>query len=112
MAAAAPHTPPGPGQAAAIAAAKAQAIHQTTTLLNQVFAALKQSLVVAIQHGLLTMLIFCALVIVAALLLKDVKLATTFHDEPVTAPQVAGDVADAGTAGAADTSEAATSARA
>ena len=87
MAAAAPHTPPGPGQAAAIAAAKTQAIHQTTTLLNPVFVALKQSLVVAIQHGLMTMLIFCALVIVAALLLKDVKLATTFRDEPATAPQ-------------------------
>ncbi|HUY77952.1 MAG TPA: MDR family MFS transporter [Ktedonobacterales bacterium] len=103
---AAAHTPPGPGQAAAIAAAKAQAIHETTTLLNQVFAALKQSLVVAIQHGLMTMLIFCALVIVAALLLKDVKLATTFRDEPATTTAQAAEV------GAGDTSEPAASARA
>ena len=81
------HIPPGPGQAAGIAAAKAQAIHQTSVLLDQVFAALKQSLVVAIQHGLLTMLIFCGLVILAALLLKDVALATSFSDEaPATAP--------------------------
>ncbi|MFI4982791.1 MAG: MFS transporter [Nevskiales bacterium] len=83
------HIPPGPGQAAGIAAAKAQAIHQTTVLLDQVFAALKQSLVVAIQHGLLTMLIFCGLVVLAALFLKDVALATSFHEEPGAAPTAA-----------------------
>jgi len=104
---AAAHTPPGPGQAAAIAAAKAQAAHQVATLLDQVFAALKQSLVVAIQHGLLTMLIFCALVILAALLLKDVRLRQGFGDDHYGNLQATADLS-----GAPDASNAEASARA
>ncbi len=73
------HVPPGPlhDQIAA------QAIHQTNTLLNSVFAALKESLAVAIQHGFIAVFIFSAATIVAALFLKDLPLTqrSEYHGE-------------------------------
>lgn len=73
------HVPPGPlhDQIAA------QAIHRTNTLLNSVFAALKESLAVAIQHGFITVFIFSAATIVAAFFLKDLPLTqrSEYHGE-------------------------------
>ena len=73
------HVPPGPlhDQIAA------QAIQQTTTLLNSVFAALKESLAVAIQHGFITVFIFSTATIVAAFFLKDLPLTqrSEYHGE-------------------------------
>src|SRR5579863_9915095 len=73
------HVPPGPlhDQIAV------QAIHQTTTLLNSVFAALKESLTVAIQHGFIAVFIFSAATIVAAFFLKDLPLTqrSEYHGE-------------------------------
>ncbi len=73
------HVPPGPlhDQIAA------QAIQQTNTLLNSVFAALKESLAVAIQHGFIAVFIFSAATIVAAFFLKDLPLTqrSEYHGE-------------------------------
>jgi EmrB/QacA subfamily drug resistance transporter len=73
------NVPPGP-QHDQIAA---QAIHQTTILLNSVFAALKESLAVAIQHGFIAVLIFCGATIVATFFLKDLPLTqrSDYHKE-------------------------------
>lgn len=49
-------------------------VQQVAHTLNQIFDALKLSLAVAIQHGLLTVLIFCAAMIVASLFLKDIPM--------------------------------------
>jgi EmrB/QacA subfamily drug resistance transporter len=88
--------PPGPHHNQIVAAitrqVTAQVMQQTLHLLNQVFAALRLSLAVGIQHGFVAVLIFCAGVILGALFLKDVPLAKQFHDEP-------------GAGGAPDTSE-------
>lgn len=72
------HIPPGPlhDQVAA------QAIHQTITLLNQVFAALKESLAVAIQHGFIAVFIFSVATVVVTLFLNDIPLSTTPADVP------------------------------
>jgi EmrB/QacA subfamily drug resistance transporter len=64
------HIPPSP-QHDQIAAAVAV---QTQHLLNQVFEALKLSFAVAIQHGFVTVVFFCAAAIMAALFLKDVPM--------------------------------------
>lgn len=45
--------------------------HQVAQTLDQVFGALKLSLVIAIQHGLLTVLIFAGIMFVCTLFLKD-----------------------------------------
>jgi EmrB/QacA subfamily drug resistance transporter len=49
-----------------------QIAQQVTHTLNQVFDALKLSLAVAIQHGLLTVLLFCLAMIVGSFFLKDI----------------------------------------
>lgn len=73
------NVPPGP-QHDQIAA---QAIHQTTILLNSVFASLKESLSVAIQHGFIAVLFFCGATIVATFFLKDLPLTprSEYHKE-------------------------------
>ena len=82
------HVPPGPRHDQTVATitrqVTAQAIQQTQHLLNQVFDALRLSLAVAIQHSFVTVLIFCAGVLLAALFLKDVPLAKQFRDEAGT----------------------------
>ncbi|WP_338257347.1 hypothetical protein [Dictyobacter halimunensis] len=65
------HIPPGPQRAAVTAQVSQQVQH----LLNQVFDALKFSLTVAIQHGIVTILIFSVAMVVAAFFLKDVPLS-------------------------------------
>jgi EmrB/QacA subfamily drug resistance transporter len=64
------NVPPGP-QHDLIAA---QAIHQTNTLLGQVFVALKESLAVAIQHGFIAVLIFSGATVLVTFFLKDLPL--------------------------------------
>src|SRR5579872_7241672 len=74
--------PPGPQHDAAAHQAAAQAIVQVQHTLNQVFDALRLSLAVAIQHGFVTVLIFCTGILVASFLLKDVPLSNQFREEP------------------------------
>ncbi len=72
------HVPPGP-QHDAIAT---QVIHQVDTLLTQVFDALRLSFAVALQHGFITILVFCALAIIATFFLKDVPMKKQYDDAP------------------------------
>ncbi len=72
------HVPPGP-QHDAIAA---QVIQQVQTLLNHVFEALRLSFAVAIQHGFVTILVFCILAIVATFFLKDVPMKQQYEEAP------------------------------
>jgi hypothetical protein len=72
------HVPPGP-QHAAIAA---QVIQQVNTLLNQVFEALRLSFAVALQHGFITILVFCVLAIIATFFLKDVPMKKQYDEAP------------------------------
>jgi len=51
-----------------------QVAQQVTHTLNQVFDALKLSLAVAIQHGLLTVLVFSVAMIVGSFFLKDIPM--------------------------------------
>lgn len=78
---AAAQVPPGPQQQAAAQHAATQAAQQVAHLLNQVFDALKQSMVLAIQHGLLVVLIFCAGALIAALFLKDIPLRKSWGEK-------------------------------
>ncbi len=66
--------PAGPQHDQIVHTVAAQAVHQTNTLLNQVFSALKESLAVAIQHGFLAVLLFSGMMIVATFFLKDLPL--------------------------------------
>lgn len=74
--AAAAKVPPGPQQQIVAQQAAQQAAH----LLNLVFDALRQSLVLAIQHGLLVVLFFCGGAFLAALFLKDVPLKRSWGE--------------------------------
>jgi hypothetical protein len=78
---AAAHLPPGPQQQIAAQQAAAQAAQQVAHLLNQVFEALKQSMVLAIQHGLLVVLCFCGGAFLAALFLKDIPLRKSWGEQ-------------------------------
>ena len=60
--------------------AAAQAAQQVAHLLDQVFAALKESLVLAIQHGMLVVLFFCGGAFIAAIFLKDVPLKKSWGE--------------------------------
>jgi len=63
------HVPPGPRQAAALA----QAAQQTRRLLDAIFHDLTLSLDVAIRNGLVAVLIFCMITLIAAFFLRDVS---------------------------------------
>jgi EmrB/QacA subfamily drug resistance transporter len=78
------HIPPGPQHDAVAHQAAAQAILQVQHMLDQVFAALQLSLAVAIQHGFVTVLVFCGGVLLASFFLKDVPLSKQFRDESGT----------------------------
>ena len=86
--------PPGPAHDATVAAIMAQVNAQVLDLLNQVFSALRLSLAVGIQQGFYTVLIFCGLVVLAALFLKDVPLAKHFREEPGSPATEAASVPD------------------
>jgi EmrB/QacA subfamily drug resistance transporter len=68
------HVPPGPQHDQIAASVAAQAVQQVQHLLNQVFEALRLSLAVAIQHGLVAVLLFCVAALVATFFLKDVPM--------------------------------------
>lgn len=70
------HMPPGPQQNAVAQ----QVAQQVAHLLNQVFDALKESIVLAIQHGLLVVLVFCGGAFIAALFLKDLPLRKSWGE--------------------------------
>jgi predicted MFS family arabinose efflux permease len=72
--------PPGPRQQAIAQQAAAQAAAQVAHLLSQVFDALKQTMVLAIQHGLLVVLCFCGAAFLAALFLKDIPLRKSWGE--------------------------------
>jgi hypothetical protein len=61
------HVQPGPQHDVIVQ----QIAHQVAQTLDQVFGALKLSLVIAIQHGLLTVLIFAGIMFVCTWFLKD-----------------------------------------
>jgi EmrB/QacA subfamily drug resistance transporter len=69
--------PSGAGASAAIAAITQQVQQSTLQLLNEVFAALKQSLTLGIQHGLTVMALVSVGMLILTLLLKDVPLRTS-----------------------------------
>jgi EmrB/QacA subfamily drug resistance transporter len=69
--------PAGAGASAAIAAITQQVQQSTLQLLNEVFAALRQSLALGIEHGL-SVLVFVSIgMLILTLLLKDVPLRTS-----------------------------------
>lgn len=74
---AAANIPPGP-QHNLVAT---QAAHQVLQMLNQVFDALKQSMVLAIQNGFLLVLIFCGCALISALFLKDIPLTKSWNEK-------------------------------
>jgi hypothetical protein len=49
-------------------------------MLNQVVEALKQSMVLAIQHGFLVVLMFCGAAFISVLFLKDLPLAKSWQE--------------------------------
>ncbi len=76
------HVPPGPQHAQTVAAITAQVTQQVQHLLSQVFDALRLSLAVAIQHGIIAILIFCGITIVVTLFLKDIPMVQRYSAEP------------------------------
>jgi len=82
------HVPPGPQHAQLVASITAQVTQQVQHLLSQVFDALRLSLAVAIQHGIIAILIFCGITIVVTLFLKDIPMVQRYSAEPeeATAP--------------------------
>jgi MFS family permease len=83
--AAAAQVPAGPQHGALAQQAAGQAAQQVAQLLTQVFDALKVSMVLAIQHGLLVILIFCGGALLASLFLKDIPLRKSWGEgKPAT----------------------------
>ena len=70
--------PPGPQHAQQVATVTAQVLHQVQLMLTQLFDALKESLTVAIQHGLIAILVVCVGMVVATFFLKDIPMAKEF----------------------------------
>jgi hypothetical protein len=58
-----------------------QVARQVQALLNQVFAGLKESLVLAVQNGFLVLAVIALAAVITALFLKDAPLATSFKPE-------------------------------
>lgn len=89
------HVPPGPQHEIIVQ----QIAQQVTQTLDQVFGALKLSLTIAIQHGLLTVLIFAGFMVVGTLFLKDLPMTdqTGKSDKAAEAPKEP-DVAESATA--------------
>jgi hypothetical protein len=53
-------------------------MQQVQSMLTQLFDALKESLTVAIQHGLIAILVVCVGMVVATFFLKDIPMAKEF----------------------------------
>jgi EmrB/QacA subfamily drug resistance transporter len=72
---AAAQVPAGPQHDQLVASVMTQAAHYAQQLLDQVVATLKVSLMVALQHGFLVVLIFAVIALLTTLFLKDVPMA-------------------------------------
>ena len=77
--------PPGPHHNQIATSVAAQVSQQVQHLLNQVFDALKISLTIAIQHGLVVILVFSAAMFLGALFLKDIPLSKEYAPAPTEA---------------------------
>jgi hypothetical protein len=92
--------PSGPAHDSVVAAITQQAQAQTVQLLDQIFAALKHSMAVGIQHGFVAAFIIGLITLVVACFLKDVPLSKSFREEParpgVTGQQPQPDAASVG----------------
>jgi hypothetical protein len=80
------HVPAGPHHAQLMAAATRQVQH----LLTQVFEALRLSLAVAIQHGLVTVLVFCGAAVLVTFVVTDIPMLPrpgSSPDEEGAAPE-------------------------
>lgn len=75
------YIPDGPQHDAVAHQVMAATAQQVLQMLNQVFGALKASMVLAIQHGFLVVLILCGGAFVSALFLKDLPLAKAVHEK-------------------------------
>lgn len=75
------HIPPGAQHDAIAHQVLTATMQQVGQMLNQVFDALKDSMVLAIQHGFIVVLIFCGAAFISALFLKDLPLAKTLHEQ-------------------------------
>ena len=82
------HIPPAgaPGHDQAVAAITQAVNAQTAQLLQQVFDALKQSLTLGVQRGMLVVVGVSALVVLVAFFLKDVPLSKGFREEQAPKP--------------------------
>jgi MFS family permease len=74
--------PSGPAHDSVVAAITQQAQAQTVQLLDQIFAALRHSMAVGIQHGFVAAFIIGLIALVVACFLKDVPLSKSFREEP------------------------------
>jgi MFS family permease len=74
------HIPPGPQHDAIAQQAAMQAAQQVAHLLNQVFLALQQSIVLAIHNGLLVVLMFCGGAFLSTCFLKDIPLKKSWGE--------------------------------
>jgi MFS family permease len=83
------HVPPGTGHDQVVAAIGQQAANQaaqaTQQLLNQVFEALRQALVIGVNRGFLAVVVFCGIAFVAVLFMKDIPLARRGQEKPADA---------------------------
>ena len=77
--------PSGPAHDSVVAAIARQAEASVQHLLDQIFLALKHSLVIGIQHGLTVVFVIGLVMLLTTFFLKDVPLATHFHTEESTA---------------------------
>lgn len=82
--------PAGPQRDAVAQHVASQVSQQVLNLLAQVFDGLKQSLVLAIQHGFFVVLIFCGCAFIAALFLKDIPLVKSWDGQKPT--ETAGEI--------------------
>jgi MFS family permease len=87
--------PAGPGASAAIAAITAQTNQSVLNLLNEIFSALKHSLNLGIEHGLIVTVTVTVGMLVLAFFLKDVPLRTSHGPAAEPAQQPAQPVAQA-----------------
>lgn len=77
------HIPPGPQHDVTVASVTAQVIQHVHALLTQVFDALRLSFAVALQHGFVTVLVFCGCIIALTFFLKDVPMKKQYDEAPI-----------------------------
>ena len=85
--------PSGPSHDAVVASITQQAEAGAVHLINQIFSALKDSLLIGIQHGFTVLFAICLVMVVAAFFLKDVPLSKHFREEAPAQTSVRADAA-------------------